>query len=113
MGYTRIKLKRGGTKRMEIYLPKKLDRSYFLQILAKIKGIDNFNIDMSCSDNKVTISVSRFGLSKLVFDTDQISNQFMYKLVEEKLATFHKAFRASIVSGLKEAVEQIGGKLKE
>ncbi len=96
---------------MDIYLPRVLEREYFLELLSKIEAIRSFNVDMIKDQDLVTIIVNKFGETRLSFKETKQDTDVRYTLVEEKMATLHKPFRSAIIEGLSEALGRVGGRV--
>ena len=96
---------------MDIYLPKVLDREYFLDLVSKVEAVKNMDIDMVKDRDTITIVIKKLGCSKFGFKESVEHQGVKYTLVEEDLAPFHKPFRSRIIEGLSEALQGIGGRV--
>ena len=96
---------------MDIYLPKVLDRKYFLELLSKIEAIKSFNIDMEKDQDMITIVINKLGCSRLSFKESIDGSGACYSLVSEQMATLHKPFRSKIIEGLSDVLKGIGGRV--
>ena len=97
---------------MDIYLPRQIDRKYFLELLSQIEAIKSFDVDMIKDQDMITIVIKKFGETRLGFRESVEGSQVKYTLVEENMAIFHKPFRSKIIEGLADVLKGIGGRVE-
>ena len=70
-------------------------------------------VDFSLTNGQLTVTISKLGTSKLVFDQSTKDDGLEYTLASEKIAFAHKAFKGDVVDKLCKVIERVGGQIIE
>lgn len=63
------------------------------------------------NDNTLTVTISKFGTSELVFAFQDKGTGVQFSLEHQKIAFTHKAFQGDVIEKLTEVIQKAGGKV--
>lgn len=70
-------------------------------------------VSFDLTDKQLEVTISKFGTSKLVFDQIPNGEKLEFKLMSEKIAFAHRAFKDEVKNKICNVIEQVGGKILE
>lgn len=69
-------------------------------------------LKFTLNDDTLTVTISKFGTSELVFAFSNQGDGVQFSLEHQKIAFAHKAFQGDVIEKLTDVIQKAGGKVK-